>query len=687
MSRAHAVLGALAAGLWCASASPLLAEEAPNAPSAPSAPVGPAQSPAAPQPPAAELAAAANTSDAAADSEPVEMVVTGSRIEEPLDRAVNYTELIKRSDIVQSGARDAAELLEERAGLQVVRSFRGSELQLRGLDPLYALILIDGDRLPGQIGGATDLTRFGVENIERVEIVRGPGSALYGADAIGGIVNLITRESQRDFEGSVFGSYGTRNTLDLSGVVAGRPLAPLRLQLTGDLHRTDAYRRDGEVASALSARNQWSTGARIAYEPDARNRLVLRGTYMQQDMSGVGSGAGGAVFDRTQLQEQLRATLEHRLKATPKVSLQSRATYSQFRDQYLNDQRNGTMLDQVEDNREHLGQMTSIASFELADRHRTTVGAEQLFQRLDSERLSRLAQRYRVGVFAQHSWLAHESDTSELEIVPGIRLDSDSQFGTQVSPKLALRYRPTTYLELRASYGRGFRAPTFQELLMRFENPSAGYIVFGNPNLGAETSHGVDAGARLWNETFELNVTLFRNDLRNMIATVSRVSSAGGTEFTYDNLQYAWTMGVESMATMRVRDALKLSLAYTLLDTWNGEDQRTLEGRAPHRLSANLRLAYPPAGLELIARGALIIGRTYYVAEDGMNEDGSGDPDTAVMDRKVVPGALKQLDLRIAKHFGEVLELFIGIDNVLDTGDQYSVLRPFTVYGGARGRI
>jgi len=614
---------------------------------------------------------------------PIEIVVTGSRTEERIDRAANATEVIRRAEIEKSGARDAAELLEERSGMQVVRSFRGSELQLRGLDPEYTLILIDSMRVPGQIDGAIDLTRYGVENIERVEIVRGPGSALYGSDAMGGIVNILTRESKRDFEADAFGSYGQRNVIDVSGTVAGRPFEPLRLQLSADWHRADAYSKPGEIDTRVSGRNQWSSGMRITLEPDERHTFIVRGSYLHAEYTGVDAAAGGAVYDRTQLQEQPQIGLEHRLQASPLVRLVSRVNYSQFRDQYLQDQRGGTQLDRYEDNREHLGQLNSIASFAWSEAHRSTLGVEELLQQLDSERLSRSGQRFRFAAFGQHAWLVYSQGGSELEIVPGVRLDADSQFGTQVSPKLALRFRPFTGLELRASYGRGFRAPTFQELLLRFENPSVGYIVIGNPDLGAETSHGVDAGARLFNELGELSLTFFRNDLTNMITYVLTGSDAAGMVFTYDNATYAWTTGIEAAATLRVRDELSFVLGYTWLNTWDDENKRKLQGRPTSRVTGNIRLAHPGWGIELVARGALAVGRRFYVPDDVASESGLG---STASEHAVVPKPLAQVDLRLAKHFGRPFELFVAVDNLFDAGDAYTALRPLTVYGGARGR-
>lgn len=623
--------------------------------------------------PAPQAAQADGAPVALLTSDPVEVVVTGSRIEEPVSQSVTATEVIRRAEIERSGARNAAEILEERAGVTVTRSFAGSELWLRGLDPEYSLVLVDGDRIPGQIDGAIDLTRYGVENIERIEIVRGPGSALYGSDAIGGVVNIVSRESSRPLDLDASLSYGQGNLLDLTGRAAARLAAPLHVQLVGGYHRADGF--SGEQGTSASAREQGTGGFKLTYEPDSRQRLVARATYTTLTLEGVDEGAGGAVFDRVQLQEQLSSALEHRVGTPGRLQLVSRVTYSQFRDQFLSDQRRASERDRYEDNREHLAQITSVLQVPEGPRHRSTVGLEHLFQIFDSERLADRGNRYRLAPFAQHAFTVWRGGDARFEVVPGARVDLDSQFGTQLSPKIALRYERQDVLELRASYGRGFRAPSFSELLLRFENPTVGYSVLGNPNLGAETSHGVDAGVT-WKSgsAIELGATFFRNDLRDMIAIVTAPNSMFGTEYTYDNLSDAWTMGIETSAVLRASDVLSVNLGYTWLRTWNGEDERELEGRPHHRLSAAARLGYAPWAVELTARGLVQIGRQYYV------------PETDEEERAVTADPLAQVDVRLGKRFTRHLELAVGIDNLLDSTDQFTVLRPFTFYGSLSGR-
>ncbi|HSC88776.1 MAG TPA: TonB family protein, partial [Polyangiaceae bacterium] len=124
-----------------------------------------------------------------------EVVVTGARVPERRSESVISTQVIDREALRRSGATNVGAALEAEPGLQVERTFRGTEVWIRGLDPEYTLILLDGQRLPGRVGGAIDLSRYPLENVERVEIVRGPSSALYGSDAIGGTINIVTRES------------------------------------------------------------------------------------------------------------------------------------------------------------------------------------------------------------------------------------------------------------------------------------------------------------------------------------------------------------------------------------------------------------------------------------------------------------------------------------------------------------
>ncbi|MCG8554669.1 MAG: TonB-dependent receptor [Proteobacteria bacterium] len=604
------------------------------------------------------------------------IVVTGSRREERARDAVVATEVIGRHAIEQSGTRNVGELLQERAGLQLRRSYRGSALLLRGLGSEYTLVLVNGDRVPGRIGGAIDLSRYGVENVERVEIVRGPSSALYGADALGGVINIITRRPHAGLEGDALLSVGQNGSLDLTSRVGGRPARRVDFQLTAGLHRAGAFRSGAVEATRGSARRQWSAGLRVGLHAGTSHELRAQADYVQLELRGIDEGAGSAVFDRTQLQEQLVASVEQRLGVSDAALLVSRVSYNEFREQYLLDQRQGSALDKDEDNRERLAQATQLLHLRASGVHELSFGLEGLSQQLDSPRIDSRGRRVRLSVFGQDEWQVLVQGQTRLRVVPGLRLDADSQFGRQLSPKLALRLDAGPALVLRAMYGRGFRAPSFKELLLRFENPTAGYAVSGNPDLRAERSHGVDLGVA-WrpHDVLDLRTSLFRNDLDGMIAVVMLDTSATGRRFSYQNLRSAWTMGVESAAELRPGGVFALSLAHTLTQTWDADKHRRLEGRPLHRLTAAPRFRCSDWGSDASVRVALLLGRVFYEDE---NNDG--------VEEQLRAPVLAQVDLRLAKHFGREFELAFGIDNLLDAGDRYSVLRPRTAYGAVRGR-
>lgn len=154
-----------------------------------------------PQPPRSTV------TSSAAKSDPI--VVTGTRRQRRQRTAPISTEVLSRFDIERSGARNLAEALEAMPGLRITPDVTGAvQIQLRGFDADHVLVLIDGQRISGRKNGAVDLTRLGIEPIERIEIVKGPASALYGADALGGVINIITRGPDAPLQGSVRVSYG-----------------------------------------------------------------------------------------------------------------------------------------------------------------------------------------------------------------------------------------------------------------------------------------------------------------------------------------------------------------------------------------------------------------------------------------------------------------------------------------------
>lgn len=628
------------------------------------------------RPPSTRSAISVEALLASETAQETEVTVTGTRVPERRDRSVISTQVITKEDIQRSGATTVAQALEAQPSLQMSRTFRGTELWIRGLDPEYTLVLVDGERVPGRIGGAIDLSRFPVETIEKIEIVRGPSSALYGSDAIGGVVNIITKRPTRPIEADADARIATKNASAGFGRLAVRPKEWWGASVSGSHQYTPAFRtEENDVATTGSEQTLDSAGTQISLGSDDAHSLRLSADYTRSRFEGVDANSGGAIFDRIQLQEQSMFSANHRF-VSGSLYLQSVLQYSHFRDQYLVDQRDAIALDSYEQNLEHLGQITTTLAQEWTPRNRTTLGVELLTQIMDSPRLSGHGYRARYSTFAEHRWTLSNGKRGIFTLVPGARLDVDSQFGTQVSPKLALRLDPTENLVVRAGYGRGFRAPSFQELLLRFENHSVGYVVLGNPNLKAESAHGGDLSIE-WKPgaAWFLSCAGFYNYLTDMISAATESEGAAqGTVFRYENIDHAWTRGVELLAVYAPADLLALNLGYTLMQTHNGELERPLVGRPIHRATTRLSSHVASLGLTFNFRGSLALLRPYFEDPDG---DGTqeliyGDP-------------LFEADLSVTKSFSRHFELYAGINNLANAGDIYAAITPRQGYAGVRG--
>jgi len=206
MTRHPTAALALIPALLCARHA--LAQPPPPPPPAASPPsespaASPSESPAESSPAQSSPAAAAQADRPEPDADRApsegeqkgEVIVIDSRSEKPLGAAVGAVDVVDRAAIRARGARTVADALRGRIGLEVVPALRGTAVRAQGLDPTYTLILIDGLPAIGRIDGALDVDRLPVDGVERIEIMKGPSSALYGSDALGGVINIVSRDA------------------------------------------------------------------------------------------------------------------------------------------------------------------------------------------------------------------------------------------------------------------------------------------------------------------------------------------------------------------------------------------------------------------------------------------------------------------------------------------------------------
>ncbi len=629
--------------------------------------------------PASAWAADLDTSDSRESgwisSELPEVVVLGSRVEVRLDDAPVDTLLITRREIEDTGARDLADLLESQPGVEIIRdgSF-GAGLRLQGLQGQHVLVLIDGQRMNGRTRGNVDLSRISTDRIASVEVVRGASSSLYGSEAMGGVINITTRrgggkplEASAQLRGDSANGYEVRG----SSAIASESSS---LRVGAGLLRSEPFQLDDALPSTSgSARSDWDLDVRGDHAFNSTLRIVGNVGWMSAERAGVDLGAGGAIFDRRDRTESLSLRLAPGITLGDEHSLEFAFHFTDLKNQLLQDQRGSRAMDQLQIQGEQLWEASAVHAVRLGDHHITS-GVEILYEHLESPRLnSGEGERFRPAVFVQDDWQL--SDEPLVALTPGLRFDHDSDFGGQFSPKLSGRWEPVEELLVRASYGWGFRAASFQELLMHFENPSVGYVVEGNPELRPESSRGASAGLT-YRPTRWLRADLgvFRNDLQNLITSATTQAPAPGAPqiFQYTNVDEARTQGVESGVRLRPWAGWIFDLGYTFTDAKNLSADQWLEGRPRHRATFGTTWRAEAAGFTANVRGEWVGERPFYGVSSGLGE-----------------GALRWADpytlasARIAQELGANVSVFVGAENIFDAGNPDDLaLTPRSFFAG-----
>lgn len=622
------------------------------------------------------------------------LVVTGSRAARRAVDSPLSVRIIDRLDIERSGARDLAEALETKPGLRVIPDVTGGvQVQLRGFDTDHVLVLMDGQRLSGRKNGAVDLSRLPVETIERIEVLEGPASAAYGADALAGVINVITRAPSNTLEGSLRASYGAApapeadtglnpETLEVAGRLAGR-IEDLGLQGVASYRRRSPYdltpETPGQTGSGfddaalqLGGRHEGSDGS-----------VLVRLDGGLRTLNGVESGpelpsGQRAIYDREQQIHTLNAYVMPRLELGS-GALVFRAAHSLYTETFVRQQRGGS--DRLD---EHFTDAITELSVQLEqtlfDTHEAMIGVDGLHQAVDATRYPSFEDRVRIAGFLQDEW----TPLPELSVLAGMRVDVDNQFGTYPTPRLALRVSPLPgtdrgRLQLRASWGLGFKAPLPRDTAIYFDNPSAGYLVRGNPELDPERASTFDVGVDFTPvKQLALRLTAFRSDLDNLIVIAGGTQSVPGepVEYTYDNVRRARIQGMSASLSYRPLPALDFAVSWDGLDAADLELDRPLPDRAPHRFTGAVSWSWFEIGLDTTVSASWTDARHVYLAQT------SGE-DLAV---RVAP--YLRLDARAALELSTEFEAFVGGDNLTNAGDsEYLPLPPRTLYAGIQSRF
>jgi outer membrane receptor for ferrienterochelin and colicins len=560
-------------------------------------------------------------------------VITAARREQRLKDAVVPIEIVARAEIERSGATDVASVLTEQLGVQLEGGLpAGAGVQMQGLGTNRVLILLDGQPLVGRINGNLDLSRLPTANLERIEVIKGPQSTLYGSDAMGGVINLVTRRASGDrTDASMQMIGGSRGRMDLSGsllsgterIRGGVDVGIRSLQLapgiSGDVG-TFAQRQEVSPQLRVQLSDAWrieSSALLIGEQQRYRTGQLFRFADRDQQSARVGAHWQQGAHRAGML--LYRSRFDHLARASTLDQPQS---------------------DAGERDRQELTELELTWSGPFVGTI-VDAGLELRRESIVADRIDSLRRAFNAAEpFAQITL-----GGGALTVTPGVRFTWNEQWGNYATPRVAALWRPVNALSVRATVGRGFRAPDFKELYLSFANAQAGYAVQGNTMLRPETSTSAQLNVEYAADRAYVRASGFENRLREFIEFVE--ADAAGL-YTYGNVASARTRGIE-LESGFTSGRVRLESGVAFLDARDVLTTRVLLGRPrwSGRLSAS-------AGQVL---GARVSATLLYTGDTPLQREASGVVSST-------QPAFTRVDLRAARSVGAGVDLSIGVDNL-----------------------
>lgn len=598
-----------------------------------------------------------------------EVVVTGTRTPKPLKEVPVLTRVVSEREIRQINPLDFRNLLEfALPGLQFGTA-HGSNLptlKFQGAEGGYVLFLVDGERIGGEgSNGNIDFERIDVDNIARIEVVKGAMSALYGAQAMGGVVNIITKNADRPFTADLSARIGSRDEMKYSASV-GTKLNRFSSYTTFSYRRSDPYEvedQEGQIrevhgrdsvwrdtsaqgSSVVLGYDVWSLNERLGYSFTDALKAEMSVGYYRNNLQNP--------YELDGIQDRF-STLTVHPKLDYLVNENHLLTLSYMLDNYVKkevysdgfpDQK--TMQDLT--NTVHLNY-----SGKLAEHHTLTAGVEVNTQKMhhywfDSNSLLDYVQQNYV-LYVQEEWKANEA----FSLVAGVRSDCHSHYGFHSSPNLSLMYRRAG-LSLRGGYGMGFRLPTLKELHASYPMGGFGFMIYGNEDLKPEKSHQGTLSVEYTKGVFNGSASGYYTKYRNEIYLGTYEEEDGTLAQKYYNHESSRKTGVDVMGQVRLDGGFTLNASYSYVNTHADKEGYNTSVFRPHSLTFTANYARQ---VGKVRTSAALNGR-WLSKVDVWNRDDDGN------DVLTPYYAYSSVDLNLGARFPRGFRLALGLNNLMN---------------------
>lgn len=635
-----------------------------------------------------------------------EIVTIGTKTKSSISDLPMQTMVITSEEIENSGASNVGEILKDEGSIYLTTSgSSGATMSIRGMAHGDTLYLIDGRRITGEFSKTYELDRIPASMIERIEIVKGSSSLLYGSDAMGGVVNIITKKPTKSFGGNVQLIHG-KNKNDIDFFVHGAK-EKFTYKLYANYLDRDAFTKkettDVKVMqsgvekspSNLTGSGNWASLRNALdnsytvnhdYQDDLELKTIGGGvTYLFSDTFTLDVDMGYLKEDKysdsistiylsnyiqggnnikvkyipiEQLDDNERYTLDSSLSYHPNENLEvkytlaysryekNRKIYTSLWEELGYASKEDSLSSENESTIEHINN-DLLATYTFSETNRVLAGAEYRITDVESNAFSVDDRNYKA-LFAQHEYRPVE----KLGLVYGLRYDKDSIGESKTSASFGATYNITQNTKIKGNYSQGFRSPDDRELYVDQTSPN-GKKMLGSTvidttvgktiiwDLNPETSDTIEVGFLTKGDMWNFEFTLFKTDIDNRITKVDF-----GDYMSFENISKSEIQGYESSFAIAPIDDLMIKLTYSDIDATNETDDTQLQ-YTPEKL-ASLTLSY------FLRSDLEIRSITKYVGEQTNSDD-----------EKI--GGFSITDFKIIyTRASSNMSFFAGIDNIFD---------------------
>ncbi len=528
-----------------------------------------------------------------------QVVVTATRTERLLKNVPIQTQMISAKAIERMQVTNFRDLLEyELPGVEFTNNGGYANINMLGFGGKYVLFLVDGERMAGETFDNIDYNRVDMDNVQQIEIVKGAASSLYGFNAVGGVINIITQKPQKAFETGANIRLGSNNEQNYRYSVGSRrkwgyanlsaSFKSMDPYLLKDRKPQIRWFANGDKEeyplreTYIAGYKDYSIDPRLGIDVSEKLHIETKGGYYYKERN-PGGLDGRKVTDRYY---NYSGGVKADYTITDDQHLQISGNFDRY-DKY----KYYKLLTEKEKTYENSQQrFNGMYTLSFAGGHSLVAGAEYFSDHLmtfmfesDGSEAKRDAQTY--AVYTQQEWLLAQN----LTLVTGLRYDYHSQFKGHLTPRLSAMYKPISHITFRGGYSGGFRSPTLKELYTDWFHPDGGgFQIIGNKDMKAEKSNNFNLSTEIsLGKTVITGIAQY-SLIENMVNTLWQNQDT----VLYTNIGQAKVLSTELSVTSQINNNLSLRGGYSYVHDNLGKKSIN----RPHSLTARVDYIVPVFG-------------------------------------------------------------------------------------------